>query len=268
MSSHEGSPAKNVVYTALFGRYEKLTEQPTALNSEADFICFTDDPELASATWDVRLIPRQPHFDTVRNARFLKILGHDQLDDYSATMWIDNRVLLVRDPEDFFSLWLGEHEMAVPRHFTRTSLRAEFRAVLAHNFDEPYRVRGLLTLMTAAAPDVLNDQPYWSAILLRRKTAPVRETMRVWFDLLLLYSRRDQLSLNYSLHLAPCDVSPQEVDPSHSSWIRWLDDGAAERNTTHRSEGGRRYPLRAYVLDVLRRSKNFRRLDRHLRGIQ
>ena len=268
MSSPRQSAAKNVVYTALFGSYEKLTEQPEALASEADFICFTDDLELTSATWDVRVIALEPHFDTVRNARYLKILGHNQLAAYTATMWIDNRVLLVRDPTEFFSVWLGEHEMAMPLHFTRASLGAEFRAVLAHNFDEPYRVRSLLAFLTTAAPDLLDDEPYWSAILLRKNTAAVRSAMRVWFDLLLLYSRRDQLSLNYSLRLMPCDISPREVDPRSSSWIRWLDDNAAGRNTAHRSTGGARYSLRAYVLDVLRRSKSLRRLDRHVRGIK
>lgn len=49
-------PPRRAVYTALLGRYEELNEQPTALNTDIPFICFTDDPNLVSETWQIHLV--------------------------------------------------------------------------------------------------------------------------------------------------------------------------------------------------------------------
>src|SRR5215210_7134454 len=44
---------RNVVFTALVGGYETLTEQPVAAESDFEFVCFTDDAELSSETWQI-----------------------------------------------------------------------------------------------------------------------------------------------------------------------------------------------------------------------
>ncbi|MBC7591354.1 MAG: hypothetical protein H7226_09980, partial [Salinibacterium sp.] len=61
------SAPNRAVYCALVGGYEKLLEQPAALESSIPFICLTDDPELRSATWDVRLIESEFALDRVRS---------------------------------------------------------------------------------------------------------------------------------------------------------------------------------------------------------
>ena len=94
------------VYTYLLGSYDQLLDQAVAADSDADFICFTDDPELASDTWRIEHVePRYPT-DIVRSARSLKILGHPALDEYDVTLCIDASVLLRPAPEQIVAAWL------------------------------------------------------------------------------------------------------------------------------------------------------------------
>src|SRR5271166_734138 len=66
---------KPVVYTCLFGDYERLNEQPKALDSKIPFICFTDRNDLKFETWSVR--PVEPlGIDPARESRRVKILPH------------------------------------------------------------------------------------------------------------------------------------------------------------------------------------------------
>ena len=108
--------ARLVVYTALLGGDRSLREVPVAAESSADFVCFTDDPALRSATWQV--VPVEPRFptDLVRSERHLKIVGHPALDGYDRSLWVDNAVELLVPPESFVDDWLAEADVASPVH--------------------------------------------------------------------------------------------------------------------------------------------------------
>src|SRR5205823_4573179 len=48
------SDVRRVVYTVLMGRYEPLLEQHVASHFDTDLVCFTDDGDASSATWEIR----------------------------------------------------------------------------------------------------------------------------------------------------------------------------------------------------------------------
>ena len=136
------------------------------------------------------------------------------------------------------------------------------------HFDQPFRVRSLLAELTQNAPELLGDKPYWSAILLRQNNHTVQRTMRVWLDLILLHSRRDQLSLNYALALAPMNIAGITVSPHGSEWIEWLDVTRVARDPRISLATSWRYPFYSYALDVLRRSQYFGRAERRVRKVR
>ena len=78
------------VYTALFGRYEDLLEEPISRESSIDFICFTDDPYLTSDTWQIRVVQRAITEDAARSSRYPQICPQRSLDDYDVSLYIDN----------------------------------------------------------------------------------------------------------------------------------------------------------------------------------
>ncbi|MBN9213842.1 MAG: hypothetical protein ABS62_03045 [Microbacterium sp. SCN 70-200] len=188
------------VYTYLLGSYDQLLDQAVAADSDADFICFTDDPELASDTWRIEHVePRYPT-DIVRSARSLKILGHPALDEYDVTLCIDASVLLRAAPEQIVAAWLTDDvDLALPLHSFREQVLDEFDEVIRLNYDDRARVHEQLLSYSVSDPDALTQKPLWTAIMVRRRTPAVAETMRLWFDHVLRFSRRDQLSVNVAI---------------------------------------------------------------------
>ena len=203
------------------GRYEQLNDQPIAAESDIEFICFTDDAELRSESWTIRLIePRFP-LDSVRSARYLKVQGPKLLPEYDETLWIDNSVRLRTIPEVLLADWLAEADLALPSHSWRTSVIGEFDAIAADGYDDPARVYEQLIHYSTILPAALQETPYWTAILARRRSPDVDAAMALWWDHLLRYSRRDQLSINFALDTAGLQPNRVMVDNMSSVWHEW-----------------------------------------------
>ena len=187
-------PSRRVVYSALLGRYENLREQPVALASGVPFILFTDDPDLRSSTWDVRVIEPSLVDDAIRSARSLKIRGHEVIDEYDESLWIDNRVELSVDPSVVLDAWLAEADVAIFEHSFRDRLIDEFSAVVAGGYDDPSRVYEQFTHYAETRPELLDSKPLWTGMIARRKTPNVAFSMSQWWTEVEERSRRDQLS--------------------------------------------------------------------------
>ena len=212
---------KRAVYTALIGRYESLIEQPAARESGIPLVCFTDDPELQSETWDVRLVEPAFSLDPVRSARQLKLIGHADLAEFEETLWVDNSVLLVGDPHAILDEWLAEADIAMPLHSYRRSVLAEFQEIMLTGMDDPTRLYEQLTHYTIGHPDVLESVPYWTALIARRHTEPVERFGRVWRDHVFRYSRRDQLSVRIAAEIVGISIAGIEIDNRESALHRW-----------------------------------------------
>lgn len=250
--------ARACVYTALVGGYEALNEQPAARGSDLDFVCLTDDPALASDTWRmVRVEPSWPT-DHVRTARQLKILGHPAVDRYERSIWIDNSVVLRRDPS-FLLDEVHRVPLAMLGHWERRSVLEEFEAVLDLGYDDPGRVREQLNAYALDAPEVLDEAPYATTVLVRRRSASVAGAMRLWMDQVLRYSRRDQLSVNYVLRRTGLAVGRMEGDPRNDDWAAWPCTPGRSRSRGHRAPGALAVPPVALVDGLCRREADVAR---------
>ena len=219
------------VYTCLIGGYETLNEQPMAAASGLDFLCFTDDPALTSASWT--LVPYTPAFplDPVRSQRMAKLSPHELLPGYDVSLYIDNSVILTAPPEEVIARYLPHGtRAAMPGHSFRASVRDEFMEVLRMGLDDGGRVLEQLNHYMMSDPAALDAVPFWSAIMLRRHHEPdVVATMRLWLAQVLRYSRRDQLSGTYALRRTGLEVKRFEVDNLESWFHRWPVTEARDR---------------------------------------
>ena len=90
---------KIVVYTAIFGGYNELIEQPQFEN--VDYICFTDR-NLSSSSWKVVVVSEPPvGNDNTRNNRYYKILPHLHLHYYLYIIYIDCNFIIKKNPHLF-----------------------------------------------------------------------------------------------------------------------------------------------------------------------
>ncbi|MBX3580477.1 MAG: cupin domain-containing protein [Rhizobiaceae bacterium] len=235
MAAHE---AVRCVYTVLFGRYEGLNEQPVAAHSDIPFICFTDDPELRSKTWEIRLV--EPRFaeDAVRSQRLLKILPHSVLPDFDTSLYVDNTVILKIVPEKLLETYPGASSIALFSHSFRTSLAHEFMAVQSSGRDDVARVQEQLEHYSRAHPNMMAQRPYWTGMLFRRHNDPdLLRMARLWRDHMLRYSRRDQLSLN--LAFLQSGLCPQVIEAdNHASWFHSWPHATERKDVAKPSQEG------------------------------
>src|SRR5208337_2377479 len=282
------------VYTTLIGGYEKLKEQPIALTSRVPFICLTDDPDLRSETWQVQHVPTLFSMDPIRSQRALKLRPHEYLPNFDCSLYIDNTVLLTRPPEELIEEHLSTSGFCLPKHSYRDTVLDEFLVVARTGLDDQNRIFEQLNHYSIEVPEVLQEKPYWSGILLRDHRNPIVRTMlEVWLAHVLRYSRRDQLSVNLAFRCAGLKPATLCIDNFASwfhSWPHFVKGDrqkGARRTMTSLSPGGARIrdldqqneALRSYQkalaveIDSLRaelsRSKNAfgSRLGRFLRRI-
>lgn len=215
------SGPRRAVYSALIGGYEKLTEQEVAPESDARFICFTDDPTLTSETWEVVLVEPRVRGDSTRSGRALKIIGHPVLDDVDETLWIDNTVALTSPPDGLFDEWLADADVAAPLHSYRSSVLAEAEVVIDSGLDEFARVYEQLAHYLDQGRVGVDDNPHWTGMLARRRGPEVTRAMQAWWEDVLRYSRRDQLSFMPVMRAQGVRLHSVPVDALESSWHAW-----------------------------------------------
>lgn len=216
-------PGAACVYTTMIGRYETLNEQPVAAGSALRFICLTDDPDLRSETWEIRLCRPALANDPVRSQRDLKIRPHLHLPDFDRSLYIDNSVLLKAPPERLLDLAAAAPGgLLLPRHSERETVEDEFAEVEKRRLDDPARIREQRDHMRLSHPSVLRERPWWNAILVRdHRNAKLRAAMELWAQHVMRYSRRDQLSLNLALHEAGLVAMALEIDNNESEFHSW-----------------------------------------------
>ena len=212
---------RRVVFRALLGGYETLREEPVAHESAVDFVCFTDDPDLTSKTWRLVVVePRLPA-DLIRSARHLKIMGHPVLETYDETLWLDNTVELLAPPEAILDDWLADADIALPLHSFRSSVLDEAEAVLDAGRDDYVRVYEQLSVYLRTAPAAVEANPHWTGMLARRHGTAVREAMHGWWENVLRFSHRDQLSFTVTVPRPGLRLRSVPFDNHASPLHRW-----------------------------------------------
>lgn len=231
------SPERRCVYTVLVGGYEDLVEQPMAEESALDFLCFTDDASLQSQTWDIEVIDPLLSADPARSSRLPKIMAHDFVSQYEASLYIDNSVRLTRPPESIFEDLLGRGVgIAALRHPYRETVADEFVAVMAAGYDTPSVCEEQRHHYRSNFPGSLDLKPLIGGFLLRRHLdLDVVAAMRLWWYHVLRFSRRDQLSLPLVLSQSAAAVAALDVDIRDNQYCEWP-VGANRRRPPFRAE--------------------------------
>ena len=214
------SQPRRALYTVLIGEYEKLNELEVS-DSSVQAICFTDDPQLVSSTWDLVLI--EPIFpgDYVRSQRLIKIQGHPLLDQYDEWLYIDNTVRLLKPPSYILDEFLKDCDLAIPTHSHREDVLEEFAVVKDHGLDSRERLEEQRLHYEEFSPSPLREQPLWTGIIARRPTSSVRKWSDSWAQHVLRYSRRDQLSVLTVLEINKPNFKRVEIDNFSSDFHQW-----------------------------------------------
>jgi TOD1/MUCI70, glycosyltransferase-like domain len=242
------SARRAVVYTAIFGGYDSLKEQPPQ-DTPCDFVCFTDDVELGahSATWRVvRLRPKRFRTPTSAldhprmQAKWFKLMSHRVFPGgrlalrydfspfarrrYSTIIWIDGSIQIkteafVRE----LSGYLGLSGWALVPHPERDCIYDELVAAapMAKYTGQPLEEQ-------VAHYRAMGHPPHgglWACgVIVRKGKSNQRlDTLNeAWWDENRHWSYQDQLSLPYLLRRFGMSVDRIPCNLWRNEWFNWV----------------------------------------------
>lgn len=188
----------NVIYTALTLDYDSLKPHPPVKNCQ--FIAFVDKPKKHSKEeWELKkLIPF--HSDPIRNVKQYKVMAHEHLPLATYSLWIDGNISIKEgfDLETLIDKFLTKHDLALFKHWQRNCIYSEANACLKRQLDNSSVIGKQMTRYRSVGYPK-NYGLTENGVILRRHSPHVSQLNTVWWEEICNGSRRDQLSLMYSL---------------------------------------------------------------------
>lgn len=216
--------SRHVVYTVSTGSFLVSEDAFPGDWSGFDKICFTDNPDLKSDTWQVILMDSSG-LDPQRESRRPKILPHLYLSEYEYSLYVDSSLQFLTSPENIFSLYAHDSRPSMQAFaHQRNCVYEEAEAVIRFGFDQEKRVREQIDYYEANGFP-RNNGLLTGTMLLRRHNDP--ELIRVsqeWFEHVLRFSRRDQLSFDFVAwrNNFSYGALPGHIDDNH--FVNWRRD--------------------------------------------
>lgn len=221
-------PERLVVYTVLVGAKEGLANPLAGLPAGAtsdldlDFVCLTDDPGLRSPVWRVRRIDDGGHLPAEKLSRRPKAMPHAYFPDAEFSLYVDNTVAFKRLPQSADLVTGRPALFRAFRHATRHDPAQEAAAIAVLGYDDVATVCAQLDFYAAQGP--LSDiTPLTTAtVLLRAHHADAVKRFGVcWWESILAFSKRDQLSFDFALRQSGAAVEYWPGGTHDNPLLQW-----------------------------------------------
>ncbi len=202
---------KKLIYTVITGDYDQLNEIPKPLDNW-DYVCVTDNPELHSRTWRIKVVQNNLDLDSVRLSRYYKINNHLLDSGYYVSVYVDANLRIRGNLDNFLVQALPAGKtLGMMLHPFHASLAEEVELCAALGKDDESLLRAQYRYYTEDEGfRDLNPHITGRLIIRRSNNAATQKLMETWFAQLLRWSRRDQVAFNYSLARHP-DVLPHYI---------------------------------------------------------
>jgi len=190
---------KFVVYTCITSDYDTLKDilHP---ESNIDYICFTD-LNITSNTWQIREIPKfLNELDSTKKARCIKIMPHFFLKEYEMSLWVDGNIQIVGFINQLITLNnFNDHDFYISKHPERICVYKEAEVIKRLNKDSSIIVDNQIDLYEKKGYPKDNGLVQSGVIIRNHNCDDCINFSIQWWNEVLRYSKRDQLSFNYVL---------------------------------------------------------------------
>ena len=192
------------IYTVLTGDKEPLGNPTAHLEStETDlrlsFICFTDNPGLKSNIWRCQELNTNA-LPPEKSSRRPKALPHVYLPNYQYSLYIDNICELKRLPNsnDLNVCNKSNYLYRLFKHNTRTSIVEECLAIAALGYDTSENlIRQLESYKKVIQLNAVTPLSTCTVLLREHSNSNVIQHGIMWWEHILNYSKRDQMSFDF-----------------------------------------------------------------------
>jgi len=227
-----------VIYTAIFGAYDKL-KQPPVQDISCEFICFTDNKRLLKnpGIWRVIYVKSNSMHPRMQ-AKYFKIMNHMVFPEgnissqygyvnanfYDYTIWIDGSISIksptfARDICSFLT-----NNWAIFKHPDRNCIFDEVNASI------PLKKYEGQPLVEQASFYRAEGHPahygLWSCGVIVRLGHPSRELIRfceAWWNENIRWSYQDQISFPYLLRKHEMTVNTIQKNMWENEWFDWME---------------------------------------------
>jgi len=192
---------KKVIITYILGGYDRLKE-PTEITPGWDYLCFSD-VGLRSDIWQPMPLRGRPLGVNCpkRRSSLIKINHHKFISDrYDVCVTLDGSMQINCNLDGFIEeFWSDELDLAIARHPKRSCLYDEASAVLELQMDDPEIVNAQICRYREQGFPI-NYGLYGTRMMIKNnRSGRLRSMCECWEEEYRAGSRRDQLSLTYSI---------------------------------------------------------------------
>ena len=210
---------KIAVYTALFGDKDELLPPLNYQDqNNISFYLFTDTAQHVHPYID--LVKPRIFDDVSKNAFYYKHMGDDVLKDHDILIWHDANIQLVFDQLPNLIYFAQHSFLTMFRHPDRDDFYSE--AMTSIRVDRDFSLR----ILRQALYYFFNGMPahtgmYATGILIKNKNIDSGNFYTMWWEHTLKYSRRDQLSLVYTIYKTKQKINVIEGDIFNNKFSKY-----------------------------------------------
>lgn len=190
---------KICVYTCITGSYDDVKEFKEFRDKNIDYYLFTNNTNIKSDFWNVVYIDNEK-LDNIRLNRKIKILGHELINNnYDYSIYIDGSIVLRRPINEFVKHCcdFDNYDLIGFKHRERDCIYDEAKACLKLMKDKKDIIYKEIEYIKSNNYPEHNGLMENTIIARNLKSKKVIDTCKLWFDMVLKYSYRDQLSFCY-----------------------------------------------------------------------
>lgn len=198
---------KIVVYTALFANKDVLLPPVDYKASDSEnitYVVFTDDHHLNVPPYITHIKPAVFE-DIAKNARYFKIIGDELLNDFDIAIWHDANIQIRHHQINELLTHANHHYLTTFYHPNRNDFYSEAMTCIRTSKDFSLRI------LNQAFAYFIQGMPahkgmYSTGILIKNNKFNSGILLDFWWQQTLKYSRRDQLSLAFSIYKVKAEV--------------------------------------------------------------
>ncbi|WP_158806328.1 rhamnan synthesis F family protein [Acidisoma sp. L85] len=220
--ARDQTPVSICVYTALYGDIDVLPPI-LSVSKYCRFVCFTDAPGDVEG-WEYRIV--EPGLgDTNLDAKFYKVLSDNFLANFDYSLFVDANTLLMGRLDELIEKYLIGNRFVMFRHPERSDVYTEAVAIVESERHSPAQL--LRQLQAYSKVGLPNDSGLIEASFIWRAfdEPRVSELMTEWWEHILDYSKRDQLSLGFLMwknDIRPLTIPNEVGNPRENKYFMKL----------------------------------------------
>lgn len=213
--------SKIAIFTIHYGKREPFNPNSMALASECDRFVFSDqDPQSDSIEY-VHL--GRMGLDPKRAAGRVKTNPYPYLGQYDWVICVDNKSRIKKPPGEIIEYCrsLGSFGFYTFRHGGRQCIYQEAQECIRRGLDDPNRIKRQMRFYREEKYPENNGLVQTTMIVRNMKDEGWRKASPFWHEQTCLYSKRDQLSLNYIAWKAGLEIGYFEGNIDQSGLLEW-----------------------------------------------